>query len=92
MLEVKIMATRKPSSKKRHPAPHHSSGVGCTCGSDCHDPHARLPGYLLIALGLMAVPLNFGVMPELSWLKAWPLLAVLFGFVVVVRATLCRRS
>ncbi len=93
------MATKKPVKRKRPQArkpasrarPAARAAKKCTCGSNCHDDHARLPGYLAIALGVLAVPLNFGFVPTLEWAKAWPLLFVLFGFVMVIRATLCRR-
>ncbi|MFH1393330.1 MAG: DUF5668 domain-containing protein [Candidatus Micrarchaeota archaeon] len=93
------MASRKTARKKKSvprprlskPAARPARSTKCFCGSSCHDEHARLPGYLLIALGIMAVPLNFGMLPSMDWAKAWPLLLVLFGFVMVVRATLCRR-
>ncbi|HID72996.1 TPA: hypothetical protein EYP38_03560 [Candidatus Micrarchaeota archaeon] len=94
------MASKKPVKKKR-PAPRRRpaakpsrparSSSKCFCGSECNMQHARLPGYLLIALGIMAVPLNFGFLPMMDWAKAWPLLLVLFGFVLVIRTTLCRR-
>jgi|GEM_PF-1475234 len=80
----------RPAARKR-PALKASSSANCFCGSNCHERHARLPGYLLIALGMMAVPLNFGLLPAVDWAKAWPLLLVLFGFVLVVRTTLCRK-
>ncbi len=78
--------TVPPSPK----APH--SLKRCACGGDCHDEHAHLPGYLLIALGALAVPINFGMIPVLEWTKAWPLLLVLFGFVYIVKTSLCRKG
>jgi hypothetical protein len=47
------------------------------------NPH--LPGYLLIAWGLMTLPLNFGLVPGLEWAKAWPLILVLFGIIFIVK-------
>lgn len=84
------MASRKPSRKKKADLPAGSS-KGCMCGGDCHDPHSALPGYYLIALGLMAVPLNLGMLPGMEWAKAWPLLFSLFGFVLVVKSLVCKR-
>lgn len=52
------------------------------------NPH--LPGYLLIAFGLLALPINFGLLPGLEWLKAWPLLLVLFGVAFVVKTVLSK--
>ncbi len=55
------------------------------------DPHAHLPGYLLIAFGLLTLPVNFGLVGGLEWAKAWPLLLVVFGFVLIAKVSLCRR-
>ena len=49
-----------------------------------------LPGYLMIAFGFLALPLNFGLVPGFEWLKAWPLLLVLFGVAVVTRELLAK--
>jgi hypothetical protein len=49
------------------------------------DDNAHLPGYLLIAWGLLALPLNFGLLPGFEWAKAWPLILVLFGIVFIVK-------
>jgi uncharacterized protein (DUF983 family) len=63
----------------------------CVCGHNCHDKHANLPAYLLIAFGLLVLPINMGMLPQnLDWLKAWPLLLVLFGFVALARTAICR--
>ena len=63
---------------------------GCMCGDDCHDDHAHLPGYLLIAFGILALPINFGLVAGLEWAKAWPLLLVLGGATIVAKVTLCK--
>ena len=85
------MAKKAKKSKATGKAKSSKSPSKCkVCGGDCHDPHARLPGYLLIAAGLLAVPLNFGLIGGLEFAKAWPLLLVLFGFAVLVKVELCR--
>ncbi len=66
------------------------SAIRCACGSVCSDPHARLPAYLLIAFGLLALPINFGLIGQLEFAKAWPLLLVLFGFVLLARVQICK--
>ena len=55
-----------------------------------HKENPHLPGYLLIALGLLALPINFGLLPGLEWAKAWPLLVVLFGIVFLVKTELAK--
>lgn len=83
------MAKRKTKTRKK-PAKK-ASGSGCPiCGGDCINPHARLPGYLLIAFGLLALPVNFGLLGSLEFAKAWPLLLVLFGFVALAKIQICR--
>jgi len=74
------------------PAKKKSSNVksSCVCGGDCHDRHSRLPGLLLMALGLVALPINFGLVPGFEWALAWPLLLVVIGAVLVVRVHICR--
>jgi len=62
----------------------------CSCGGVCSDPHAKLPGYLLIAFGLLALPINFGLIDGLEFARAWPLLLVLFGFVLLARVYICK--
>ncbi len=62
----------------------------CACGGDCHAIDSWLPGYLLIGFGSLALPLNFGVLEGLEPLKAWPVLMVLAGVVLVVKIELCR--
>jgi hypothetical protein len=66
------------SSKKKRAAPasKHSSSLTkkkCVCGDDCHDQHAHLPGYLLIAFGLLGLPFNFDLLSGFEAAKAWPL-------------------
>ncbi|MBN1169574.1 hypothetical protein JXA56_00980 [Candidatus Micrarchaeota archaeon] len=45
----------------------------------------HLPGTLMIAFGILGLALNFDLIAELQWAKAYPLLAVLFGFVVLAK-------
>lgn len=63
---------------------------GCTCGSSCHEDDAHLPGFLLAAIGLLALPINFGLIPGMEWALAWPLLIVFIGLVLVLRVNICR--
>jgi len=51
---------------------------------------AHLPGYLLIAFGLMGLGINFDLFAGLTWAKAYPLLAVLFGVVALVKLAISR--
>jgi hypothetical protein len=55
-----------------------------------YEENPHLPGYLLIAFGLLALPINFGLLPGLEWLKAWPLLLVLFGFAHLTKTFLSK--
>lgn len=77
--------TAKPKSSSKGPK-------SCICGSECYDKHANLPGYILIALGLVAIPLNLGMMGGFDLARAWPLLFVLFGFVLLAKVQLCRHK
>ncbi len=52
--------------------------------------HPRLPGYLLIVFGLVCLFINFNLIAGLEWLKAYPLLMVLAGFVSLVKVTIAR--
>ena len=52
------------------------------------EENMHLPGFLMIAFGLLALPLNFGLVAGIEWVKAWPLLLVLFGVAHVVKTTL----
>lgn len=58
--------------------------------SRARDPNPHLPGYLLIAFGLMGVSLNFDLLLGLEWAKAYPLLLVLFGIAVITKAYISR--
>ena len=84
----KRKTTKKASKKTKKKT--NKEYLRCYCGADCHDEHAHLPGYLLIALGLLALPINLGFIPGLEWAKAWPLLLVLFGFVLLAKVSICR--
>mgnify|MGYP001187607845 CR=1 FL=1 len=64
----------------------------CVCGSDCHDEHSHLPGLLLVAFGMLALPINFGLIPGMEWALAWPLLIVLIGAAMVMKVGICRGS
>ncbi len=66
------------------------SSKKCLCGGDCHASDAWLPGYLLIGFGLLAVPINLGLIGGMDWAKGWPLLLALIGVVLVVKLELCR--
>lgn len=49
-----------------------------------HDEH-HLPGWLLVAFGLLALPVQFDLIEGIQWAKAWPLLLVLVGIVLVIK-------
>lgn len=51
---------------------------------------AHLPGYLMIALGLMGLGINFELFAGMGWAKAYPLLAVLFGVVALVKVIISK--
>ncbi len=76
------------STKKKVSASSSKSCCSCSCCND--NNHAHLPGSLLIGLGLVTLPLNFGLIPGLEFAKAWPLLMVLFGFVLIVKEPLSK--
>jgi LiaI-LiaF-like transmembrane region len=77
---------------KKKPSKSEPSKRGCVCGSDCHTQDSHLPGLLLVAFGLLALPVNFGLIPGMEWALAWPLLIVLVGAVLVVKVGICRGS
>jgi hypothetical protein len=84
--EVVNMVTRKKAKPARE-APRERKS--CACGS-CDHPHAHLPGFLLIALGLALLPVSFGFFPQLDLVaRGWPILVVLFGFVLIAKAVIC---
>lgn len=83
------MAKRKAKTRAK-PKTRSSPSTCSVCGGDCNDKHANLPGYLLIAFGLLALPINFGLLGNLEFAKAWPLILVLFGCVALVKIRLCR--
>jgi len=76
------MAVKKKKSVK--------SSKKCMCGDDCHAIDSWLPGYLLMGFGLLALPINFGILEGMEWAKAWPLMLVLVGAALVVKIELCR--
>ena len=51
---------------------------------------AHLPGYLMIAFGLIGLGINFDLFSGLAWMKAYPLLAILFGFAALVKAIISK--
>lgn len=67
-----------------------SKSDGCMCGHDCTSTNAPLGGLLIAAFGLLALQINFGLMPNLEWAKAWPLLLVLIGAVIMVKSGICQ--
>ncbi len=81
------MVRRKKSKVKSEKTA--KASAKCLCG-ECTEPHAKLPGYLLIAFGLLTLPVNFGLVPELEWARAWPLLLVMFGFVLLAKVVICK--
>lgn len=89
------MATKKRRKKpkiKKPTAPKAKklSKLDCVCGG-CEESHPRLSGYLLVALGVMLVPVNMGMIPGFEFGTAWPILLVLIGAVLIARATLCKK-
>jgi hypothetical protein len=46
---------------------------------------SHIPGYLLIAFGILGFGLNYDLIADLTWAKPYPLLAVLFGLVALVK-------
>jgi len=73
-----MMPARKRTIKKSKP-------VKTSKPTDAH-----LPGYLLIAFGLMGLGINFDLLSGMEWMKAYPLLAVLFGFAALVKAIISK--
>ncbi len=76
--------------RKKKPSPAKAPQKGCVCGSNCHEEHSHLPGLLLAAFGLLALPLNFGMIPGLEWALAWPVFLVVLGVVMALRVSICR--
>lgn len=79
------MPPRKKSSKKIS-----VDNAICVCGGNCHDEHSHLPGLLLTAAGLVALPLNFGMVAGLEWAQAWPLALVVLGIILSVKVLICK--
>jgi len=79
------MPPRKKRTKKEKPA-----RSSCICGDNCHENHSHLPGLLLMGIGLIALPLNFGIVSGFEWARAWPLVIVLIGAVLVAKVGICR--
>jgi hypothetical protein len=52
-----------------------------------HDD-SHLPGALLLGLGLIALPINFDLIPGLEVAKAYPILVSLLGIVLLVASRL----
>ncbi len=51
---------------------------------------AHLPGYLMIAFGLLGLGVNFDLFSGMTWAKAYPWLAVLFGIVALVKLAISK--
>lgn len=81
------MAARRKSRKTQRKVPKKPAVKSKNDKDDLH-----IPGAILIAFGLMLLPVNYDLVPGLEPLKAWPLLFVLFGFVLFVKSTLSKRS
>lgn len=52
------------------------------------EEHTHLPGALLLGLGLVALPINFDLIPGLEVAKAYPILISLVGIVMLVASRL----
>jgi hypothetical protein len=86
-VEVIVMVTRRKRKKVVK-----KISKSCVCG-ECEQPHPQLRGYLLMALGLMFLPISFGFFPEFDWVaNGWPVLLVMFGIVLVAKATICEKK
>lgn len=48
----------------------------------------HIPGFLLIAYGILGLAVNFDLIESLTWAKAYPLLGVLFGFAFLAKVIL----
>jgi hypothetical protein len=83
------MPPRKKAKSKDSAA---ASRKGCVCGHSCHEDDAHLPGLLLLGLGLVALPINLGLVSGMEWALAWPLLIVFVGIVLALRVNICRMS
>jgi hypothetical protein len=57
---------------------------------DIRDAH--LPGYLMIAFGLLGLGINYDLLAGMTWAKAYPLLAVLFGAVALVKVIIANED
>lgn len=85
------MVKRRAARKSARTAESVSTDYCDVCGGNCREKNANLPGYLLIAFGLLLFPINFDMIPGIEWAKAWPLVLVLFGFVYIAKVTICRK-
>jgi len=83
------MVTRKKRSKSKAAK---GAAKSCYCGS-CDHPHAHVPGYIIASLGIVSLPFTMGVVPGFSWMGSlaagWPILLILFGIVLIVKAIIC---
>ncbi len=81
------MVTRKKRSKSK--AASQRAARSCHCGS-CNHPHAHVPGYIVAGLGIVSLPFTMGVVPGFGWMTSgWPILLILFGVVLIVKAIIC---
>ncbi|NYZ73905.1 hypothetical protein H0O00_02070 [Candidatus Micrarchaeota archaeon] len=76
------MPPKRKSTEKK-------SRSGCACGDNCHESNSHLPGILLAAFGVLGLEANFGLI-GMDALRAWPLMLVLIGLVLVAKVTICR--
>ena len=79
---------RKKRNKSRA-TPSVKVNAPCFCGS-CDHPHAHVPGYIVASLGIVSLPFTMGVVPGFAWAASgWPILLILFGIVLIVKAIIC---
>jgi hypothetical protein len=77
------MPPRKKSVKEKK---------SCVCGDNCHEQDSHLPGLLLMALSLVALPINLGLVPGMEWAVGWPVLGLLLGVALVAKVMICKSS
>ena len=81
------MATRKKRVKSKAAVPR--AAKSCYCGS-CNHPYAHVPGYLLASLGIVSLPFSMNLVSGMGWaVVGWPILLILFGVVLIVKAIVC---
>ena len=86
-VEVIVMVTKRRKKKVIK-----KIQKSCVCG-ECEQPHPHLRGYIMMALGLMFLPISFGFFPEFDFVaNGWPVLLVMFGIVLVAKASICEKN